>query len=593
MFRPDPIRIAYLFLGSLLLFVILRNAWISDDIYITFRTLFNFTHGHGLTWNLPERVQTYTHPLWLFSLLPGYALTGQAYWTALVTAMLCNLAILIWIWKIAREQILAIGMVLLLLGSRAFIDFSTSGLENPLSNLLLLVFAYEWLSRGHRPGHMKRLAFWAALLMLNRLDHAVLVAPVLFVQFRKAPSRSQVRELLTGLIPLLAWLAFSVIYYGFPFPNTYYAKVLTDFPKGWILEQGLVYFKDSLQSDWLTLPVVAIALFLGFRSTNRRLRPLLLGALLYCLYIIWVGGDFMSGRFFVTPFLLALIVLGQLDWRTGLLPKSGFLPGIGKPGQSSLKTPKTFSLKTPKSFSLRKPKSQRLATQSDEQKTKANQAAIAHRQSQQSRFLYFSITLLLIALVHPYQPIKTGKRYYDDRRGNERALFPHGIVDEKGMAWERTALLRIQKASPFLQIDQEMKTWGPWTRMGPVETQVAVGFRGYKAGPAVFMVDRLALTDPLLARLPAIRVPYWRIGHFFRRYPEGYLESLRSDSNQVRDPNMAEYYDRLNTVTRGPLFSLKRWKEIFRFNFGLNQYLIDKPWYKRYPPDPLGPNAPK
>lgn len=60
----------FLILGFILLFLImtlitlLRTAWISDDAAITLRTVLNFTHDFGTTFNIDERVQAYTHPLW-------------------------------------------------------------------------------------------------------------------------------------------------------------------------------------------------------------------------------------------------------------------------------------------------------------------------------------------------------------------------------------------------------------------------------------------------------------------------------------------------------------------------------------------------
>jgi hypothetical protein len=50
------------------LFLIARNSWLSDDAYVTFRTVDNFMYGYGLTWNVDERVQVYTHPLWMLLL---------------------------------------------------------------------------------------------------------------------------------------------------------------------------------------------------------------------------------------------------------------------------------------------------------------------------------------------------------------------------------------------------------------------------------------------------------------------------------------------------------------------------------------------
>jgi arabinofuranosyltransferase len=49
--------------------VVLRTAWVSDDAFITFRTVDNALNGAGLRWNPAERVQTYTHPLWMLLVL--------------------------------------------------------------------------------------------------------------------------------------------------------------------------------------------------------------------------------------------------------------------------------------------------------------------------------------------------------------------------------------------------------------------------------------------------------------------------------------------------------------------------------------------
>ncbi len=55
--------------------VILRVSWISDDAFITFRSIENFVHGYGPVYNVGERVQTFTHPLWM--LLLGQLLPAQ------------------------------------------------------------------------------------------------------------------------------------------------------------------------------------------------------------------------------------------------------------------------------------------------------------------------------------------------------------------------------------------------------------------------------------------------------------------------------------------------------------------------------------
>ena len=44
--------------------LVIRTSWVGDDAVITFRSLENFLHGYGPVFNIGERVQTFTHPLW-------------------------------------------------------------------------------------------------------------------------------------------------------------------------------------------------------------------------------------------------------------------------------------------------------------------------------------------------------------------------------------------------------------------------------------------------------------------------------------------------------------------------------------------------
>ena len=75
-------------------YVFLANAWIGDDAYITFRVVDNFVHGYGLTFNPDERVQAYTHPLWMLLLSAAYAITSDLFYTTLaISYALCALAL--------------------------------------------------------------------------------------------------------------------------------------------------------------------------------------------------------------------------------------------------------------------------------------------------------------------------------------------------------------------------------------------------------------------------------------------------------------------------------------------------------------------
>ncbi len=89
------------------------------------------------------------------------------------------------------------------------------------------------------------------------------------------------------------------------------------------------------------------------------------------------------------------------------------------------------------------------------------------------------------------------------------------------------------------------------------------------AGPDLYAVDRFALSNVFLARLPANLTNFrggWRIGHYYRDFPDGYIESVSAETNLLKDKELAELYDQVQLVTTGPLFTRARWQAIWKLN---------------------------
>src|SRR5690606_29720556 len=166
--------------------LILRSAWISDDAIITFRVVENFLAGYGLGYNPFVRVQAFTHPLWMFSIsfvywierlfIPGLP-NALFFVTSLLSVFVSVAALYLLLTRISRPNLFSIGLATLTLSlSNSFIDYSTSGLVNPLTHLLLVIFIFVFLAES--PNFLL-LAFVSSLIMLNRIDAFVLVAPAL------------------------------------------------------------------------------------------------------------------------------------------------------------------------------------------------------------------------------------------------------------------------------------------------------------------------------------------------------------------------------------------------------------------------------
>lgn len=506
----------------------LRTAWVGDDAYITLRTVDNFVNGFGLTWNVAERVQAYTHPLWMFLLTAIYLPTRNAYLTVLLASFLASI---LTFWLVARRDAFAALGLLTLLLSKAFMDYSASGLENPLTHLLLVLFFIAFVEKSSSPF---RLAFLASLIALNRQDTILFALPALAYillvpslregysrrsnppfgkeiasppSFDSAPLRSgrrlamTVRDLLLGFLPLLLWEAFSLFYYGFPFPNTYYAKLGAGIPKAELFVQGLIYLLDSLQRDPLTLTVITAGILLALARGLTRERLLALGSVIYLAYVLSIGGDFMSGRFLTASLIIGILLLMRLiqnfatPWKCTALATVIILGMFAKP-------------------------------------------------------INFILDL--------NQP-----------RFTERDLVT-GINDERAYYYPISGLLNYRpgKQIPFASEGWVEHGYALRESGKSVVDEKNVGFIGYFAGPVVHIVDRYALADPLLARLPASSVEKWRIGHFERDVPAGYIQTLRTGVNQIHDPNLAAYYDQLALITRGPLFSRERLAAIWKMNTG-------------------------
>jgi arabinofuranosyltransferase len=291
-------------------FLLLRTAWLSDDAYITFRTVDNFLNGLGLRWNLVNRVQAFTHPLWMFAVAAAAGIGGDVYFSSLALSGIVSLAaVTLAASRIATTLPMCVLVFSVLALSKAFVDYSTSGLENPLTHLLLVGFFLGLVSDLSRSRRLLVLSLFTALLMVNRIDAGLLVLPALLLAMWKAGWRTALGPVTIGLLPLVAWEVFSVVYYGFPFPNTAYSKLKIGVPGPELHYQGFVYLLDSIANDPLTLLVVAAAILSPIAFGGGWSVPL--GILVYLVYVVRVGGDFMSGRFLTAPFLLSVMWLSR------------------------------------------------------------------------------------------------------------------------------------------------------------------------------------------------------------------------------------------------------------------------------------------
>lgn len=492
----------------LFLFVVLKNAWLSDDSYISLRTVDNLLHGYGLTWNIDERVQTYTHPLWFFLLVGANIIERNIYFSTLALSLtVTTLAVTLFLFRLAPSLKMAIVGLVALTASKAFVDFSTSGLENPMTHLLIILFALLYFRYQGKKHYVLWMSLLGCAMILNRMDTVILFVPTLAYTLWQHRSWRTVRTMALSFLPFIVWELFSLFYYGFLFPNTAYAKLGSAIPGNELFAQGIAYMISSFTFDPLLFLIIAAGLLLAVLQKDWKSLPLMAGMVLYIFYTVKVGGDFMAGRFLTPPFLIAVILLMRN------LPETPSITGV---------------------------------------------------------------TLVVIAIVGILVP---NSRIYPVNVQTAQATLidTRGVADEHLWYASRTNLLNYTRTTPTTN-----PLAGPpsiYENVNALPDRVdeghAIGIAGYVSGPKVHIIDLYALSDPLLARLPAIQ-KNWRIGHFTRVVPAGYVETIMTGQNQIKDKNLAEYYDHLHNVTSGPLLSWSRMVDIWELNTGAYNYLLLK-----------------
>jgi arabinofuranosyltransferase len=469
------------------------RAWLCDDAFVSFRVADHFVHGRGLVYNAGERVQGFTNPLWVLLYAIPHALPGDPYLQGVALCLaVSGAAAAVLVYRFAKNLLVGSLGVVALSFSEAAGDFATSGLENPLSHLLVLAFAASVLQREAVGSRL--LAPWlcVGLALTNRIDLGMLLLPglvaVAVVQARTASKVELLRRALVGLSPFLLWEAFALVYYGSLVPNTAIAKLGVSLPRGEVIGQGVMYLFVSAGRDPLTMLVITTGIAWGLAS--RRTRPLALGVLLQVLYTVWVGGDFMAGRFLSAPlYLAAAICLTLID-----------------------------GLDAPRAVEV------------------------------------CAGIVAFVAVLSPYRPFREGPA--------DRNIPASGIVSER--EFYRTELGLGVNLRHRTYKDHGLYKDGLRFRKEAerVVFHPNAGLTAYAAGPHRHLVDAVGLADPFVARMPRKKEGDWRIGHYGREIPKGYLPTLKSGTLQLEERRHRELFQRLALITRGPIFSWKRFEAI-------------------------------
>lgn len=512
----------YKFFTTLLFIgVIILLSWQSDDAYHAYIMAKNLVLGNGFVYNVGERASATSCPLFTLLVALGYFFIRKMFVVSLLECIIFSTAAYCIVMKnFCKNKVSVIITFLTLVFCSSFISYTTSGLENSLLFFLVALFLKYYFDKDkYTSKDLLRLAVIVALIAMTRMDAVLLVVPmILYAYLAKRDNVSFIKAVfigILGLLPFIGWEVFSVIYYGFPIPNTAYVKLGTDIPKKEYYVRGLQYLFTSALCDPVLIIVPLLVSVYSFIVKKSKHIYLTLGVLLYFAYVIYIGGDFMLGRHFTVLFFMALICFLELS-NHDFYEKNG--SRFFKPIYIIL-----VSLSALFAFSARNITGQFLFGE------------VFNSPIADERAGYFHYTSLFNNTIS----------YIRDGRLMLRDAWNEQGIDEYREAGIKAGILKmVPGISIYYNSD-------------------------------MYLNDQYALGDPFLSKLPAVREENWRIGHMWREVPKGYYDTVSFGENVIENPDLREYYDVIMLITRGEIFDSERLRAVVDINLGKYNYLIE------------------
>ncbi|MBN1346183.1 MAG: hypothetical protein JXQ73_26075 [Phycisphaerae bacterium] len=326
-------RLALGFVVALIPFTLLvyRFDWLVDDAFISFRYAKHLAQGHGLRFNVSERppVEGYSNFLWVLVLASFERFGLPAPIVSRVISIACGVVLLWRVLRLLTERLKLPPPALFV--SAVFLStlpplavWATSGLATVPFALLVFV-VYELLLADPKAPRGLAGGIASALVILLRVDGMVWVGALIGVALLGAVVKRETGVLgrlavCAGIAgaTLIALTVFRLAYFGWPLPNTVYAKVGMS---AMTLARGGKYVACFL----LTFPQLMVILVWGAVVVLRTGRDWTLGPQVVLIllfgfgYPALAGGDWMAmGRLLVPamPFLAILfgILLGKLPF---------------------------------------------------------------------------------------------------------------------------------------------------------------------------------------------------------------------------------------------------------------------------------------
>lgn len=291
------------------------TAWSSDEARVAFISVEHAHSGAGPVFNIGERAQAYSHSLWFLVLYAGrFFWDNVAQIDYVLSAFFALGSYAALLFFAPHRSRVTLMFTLLILLSPSFVNYASSGLGSSLSYALVLVFVATVVART---AESKRLflrgMLLSALLTLNGLEQAIMLAPVMVYLWLQLPNwRLRLQLPLIGASPLILWTVFSLFYYGVPFPNPVYAQWGSAVQATEVLTQRGHFSQAGVSFDTVAVILLIAGVIRIFDLGDHRHKACAAGTMLYLLFCVALGTDDTMHRYLAVPLLLVVALVHTL-----------------------------------------------------------------------------------------------------------------------------------------------------------------------------------------------------------------------------------------------------------------------------------------
>jgi arabinofuranosyltransferase len=341
----NPKVIAYVLLTGIIIYFLylsLGIKFIQDDAYISFRYVENFVNGNGLVFNEGERVEGFTNLFWVLLLSLPVAMKMNIADAAQFLSVIFGMIVLFMTFRLSglieiedetvrskKSKALFTGgrfncyfdliPVFMLALTGAFQFWTVSGMETTMFISFALLGLYFYIKDRNVDTLSYKFPLFLFLASLTRPEGMYLFGLILihrFVYLLKDAgmsglkvffSRNNIYSYLIYIVPALLLMLFRLWYYGYPFPNTFYAKTGFSFE---YFNSGIDYFVKFIGTYMIYGLIIILPLYLFKKKENFFTVSLFYFLIVtYSLYVILVGGDVLKQHRFFLPVLPLIYIL--------------------------------------------------------------------------------------------------------------------------------------------------------------------------------------------------------------------------------------------------------------------------------------------